>query len=163
MKQNKLVITISILTLVILSLGVFLLSRPTGAVMEKSSGAKIEVGEVNYDWGEIKIDDGNVENTFVIKNAGSGTLKLSNVSTSCMCTTAQVIIDGNNSPWFGMHAKSVWIGQVPPGQEAELKVVFDPAFHGPSGLGPVTRQIVVETNDVSKTKLTFDLKGTVVK
>lgn len=163
MKPNKLAIAISILTLSILGLGVWLLSRPTGAVMEKSADTKVEVGETNFDWGKIKIDAGNVEKTFVIKNAGSGTLKLSNIFTSCDCTTASVIINGKQSPYFGMHAKSAWIGEVPAGGQAELKVIFDPAYHGPSGLGPMTRQIVVETNDVSKKKLTFDLKGTVVK
>jgi len=80
-----------------------------------------------------------------------------------MCTTAQVIIDGKSSPLFKMHQKSAWTGEVQPGKEAELKVIFDPAFHGPSGVGAMTRQIEVATNDKNNPKLEFMLKGVVVK
>lgn len=163
MKQRTLLIILGIITFAILGLGVWLLSRPTGVEVEKSDQAKAEVGEANYDWGEIKINGGNVEKVFLIKNTGVSLLKLSGVSTSCMCTTAQVIINGKGSPFFGMHQKSSWVGEVPAGKEAELKIVFDPAFHGPSGVGAMTRQIEVETNDINNPKLEFVLKGNVVK
>ena len=163
MKQKTVLIILGIVTFAILGMGVWLLSRPVGVAVEKSDQAKSEVAEKNHDWGEIKINGGNAEKSFSIKNTGTGPLKLSGVSTSCMCTTAQVIIDGKGSPFFGMHQKSSWIGEVPAGKEAELKIVFDPAFHGPSGVGPMTRQIVVETNDKNNPKLEFVLKGNVVK
>ena len=163
MKQRTLLIILGIITFSILGLGVWLLSRPVGVEVEKSDQAKAEVAEKNYDWGEIKINGGNAEKSFLIKNTGVGSLKLSGVSTSCMCTTAQVIIDGKGSPFFGMHQKSSWVGEVPDGKEAELKIVFDPAFHGPSGIGAMTRQIEVETNDKNNPKLEFTLKGNVVK
>jgi len=131
--------------------------------VEKSDQAKAEAGETNYDWGEIKINGGNAEKVFLIKNTGTGPLILSSVSTSCMCTTAQVIINGKESPFFGMHQKSSWMGEVSAGREAELKIVFDPAFHGPSGVGVMTRQIEVATNDKNNPKLEFTLKGNVVK
>lgn len=163
MKSSKLIIIMSIFTVSILGFGVWLLSRPVGVEVEKSDQAKAFVTETNYDWGEIKINGGNAEKVFFIKNAGTGPLKLSGVSTSCMCTTAQVIIDGKGSPFFGMHQKSSWIGEVPAGKQAELKIVFDPAFHGPSGIGQMTRQIEVDTNDKNNPKLEFTLKGNVVE
>ena len=164
MKQKTVLIILGIITFAILGLGVWLLSQPAGgAVVEKSDQAKAEAAELNYDWGEIKINGGNAEKSFMIKNSGSGQLKLLDVSTSCMCTTAQVIIDGKLSPLFKMHQKSAWIGEVQPGKEAELKVIFDPAFHGPSGVGAMTRQIEVSTNDKNNPKLEFLLKGVVVK
>lgn len=163
MKQKIVLITIGIITFAILGAGAWLLSKPVGVEVEKSDQAKAEVGETNYDWGEIKINGGNAEKVFFIKNAGTGPLKLSGVSTSCMCTTAQVIIDGKGSPFFGMHQKSSWIGEVPAGKQAELKIVFDPAFHGPSGIGQMTRQIEVDTNDKNNPKLEFTLKGNVVE
>lgn len=163
MKQKSVLIILGIITFAILGLGVWLLSRPVGVEVERSEHAKVEVGETDHDWGEIKINGGNAEKVFLIKNAGTGLLKLSGVSTSCMCTTAQVIIDGKESPFFAMHQKSSWVGEIPAGKEAELKIVFDPAFHGPSGVGQMTRQIVVETNDKNNPKLEFMLKGNVVK
>ena len=163
MKQRTVLIILGIITLTILGLGAWVLSRPVGIEVEKSDQAKVEVTEKTYDWGEIKINGGNVQKVFLIKNTGVGILKLSGVSTSCMCTTAQVIIDGKGSPFFAMHQKSSWVGEIPVGKEAELKIVFDPAFHGPSGIGAMTRQIEIETNDMDNPKLEFVLKGNVVK
>ena len=165
MKPNRLIITISILTLVILGLGVWLLTRPTAAQLGTStaSGGKAEVAVTSFDWGTIDYGSGDAVAEFTISNSGSGSLSLAEVSTSCMCTTAQIIINGQKSPLFGMHQKSSWIGQIPPGVQAKLKVVFDPAFHGPSGVGPVVRQVVMKTNDPEHPKLEFNLTGTVVK
>ena len=162
-KQKAILIILGIITFAILGMGVWLLSRPVGVAVEKSDQAKAEITEKTYDWGEIKINGGNAEKSFMIKNTGIGPLKLLDISTSCMCTTAQVIIDGKSSPLFKMHQKSAWTGEVQPGKEAELKVIFDPAFHGPSGVGAMTRQIEVATNDKNNPKLEFMLKGTVVK
>lgn len=163
MKQKSVLIILGLITFAVLGLGVWLLSRPVGIEVPKSDQAKAEVAEANHDWGEIKINGGKVEKIFMIKNSGSSALKLSEVSTSCMCTTAQVIIGGKGSPLFGMHQKSSWVGEIPAGEEAELKIVFDPAFHGPSGIGAMTRQITVATNDKANPKLEFLLKGIVVK
>ena len=163
MKQKIVLITIGIITFAILGAGAWLLSKPVGVEVEKSDQAKAFVTETNHDWGEIKIDGGKAEKIFMIKSTGAGPLKLSDVSTSCMCTTAQVIIDGKGGPLFGMHQKSSWVGEIPAGKEAELKIVFDPAFHGPSGVGSMTRQIEVATNDKNNPKLEFMLKGNVVK
>lgn len=166
MKLNKLIITISILTLIILGLGVWLLSKPTAGsqlVTSVSGGGKAEVPVTSFDWGTINYGGGDATAEFTISNPGAGILSLAEVSTSCMCTTAQIIINDQKSPFFGMHQKSSWIGQIPPGGEAKLKVVFDPAFHGPSGVGSVTRQIVIETSDPDHPKLEFNLTGNVVK
>lgn len=163
MKQKLVLIILGLITFGILALGVWLLSRPVGVEVPKSDLAKASVTETNHDWGEIKLNGGKVEKIFMVKNSGTGPLKLSDISTSCMCTTAQVIIDGKGSPLFGMHQKSSWVGEVQAGKEAELKIVFDPAFHGPSGIGAMTRQITVATNDKANPKLEFLLKGIVVK
>lgn len=166
MKSNKLIITISILTLTILGLGVWLLTKPTpGSQLGTAiaSGGKAEVPVASFDWGTIDYSGGDVTAEFTINNSGAGPLSLSEVSTSCMCTTAQIIISDPKSPFFGMHTKSSWVGQIPAGGQATLKVVFDPAFHGPSGVGPVTRQVVMKTSDPQNPKLEFNLKGTVIK
>jgi len=132
-----------------------------GVLSEASGDAKAQVTELTYDWGEISIDGGKVEKVFDIKNEGAGTLQLYNISTSCMCTTAQLLLGEARSPEFGMHSQSSYKMEVPAGETARLKVVFDPAFHGPSGVGPATRQIEVQTNDANQQKLIFVLTAMV--
>ena len=166
MKPTKFFIILSAVTILILGFGVWLLARPapgsqSGAIA--SAGGKAEAPVTSFDWGTIDYGAGDAAAEFTISNPGPGTLSLAEISTSCMCTTAQIIINDRQSPYFGMHAKSSWVGQVPAGGQAKLKILFDPAFHGPSGLGPVTRQVVMETSDPDHPKLEFNLTGTVVK
>lgn len=167
MFEKKFIGFIVLITAIALLGGVFLVSKNnSGEVASESTmseNAKSVVEETSYDWGEIGINDGNVEKIFKIKNDGTDTLKLSNVVTSCMCTTAQLSLGDKTSPTFGMHSKSSYVLDVPSGETAELKVIFDPAFHGPSGVGPINRQIKVETNDQSSPELNFMLTAMVRK
>lgn len=165
MNNKKLIIGFIALTLLILGGGIFVLSSTsaTPAKITASQNAKVEVPEKTFDWGNIPYSGGNATKTFAIKNSGTDVLQLSGIKTSCTCTKAQVSIDGKTSPYFSMHSTSSWIGEVAPGKEAQLTVIFDPAFHGPTGVGPVERLISVETNDIQNPKLEFSLKGVVVK
>lgn len=133
--------------------------EPQGVSVNGNVG--VEVPETSFSWGEIQMDSGSVEKVFEITNQGSDPLELSNVVTSCMCTTAQLSLGEITSPLFGMHGKSDYILSVPPAATAQLKVIFDPAFHGPSGVGPITRQIKVETNDPEMRELNFTLTAVV--
>lgn len=165
MNDKKLIIGFIALTLLILGGGVFVLSSigTTPAKITASQNAKALVDQKTYDWGNIPYSGGNVTKTFAIKNSGTDILQLSGIKTSCTCTKAQVSIDGKTSPYFSMHSTSSWIGEVPPGREAQLTVIFDPAFHGPTGVGPIERLISVRTNDAGNPNLEFSLKGVVVK
>ena len=163
MSEKRVMLAVVAATGLIIVGGVWWSAR-SGAVKgisEASDDAKAQVTESTYDWGEISIDGGKVEKVFAIKNEGAGVLQLNNVSTSCMCTTAQLLLGEAQSPEFGMHSQSSYKLEVPPGETAQLKVVFDPAFHGPSGVGPVTRQIEVQTNDAEAQKLIFVLTAMV--
>lgn len=127
-----------------------------------ATNASLTTDSTSFDWGTIQLNAGKVSKTFTITNTGSETLKLYEISTSCMCTTAQVKIDGTASPLFAMHQKSGWLGEVAAGKSAELEVVFDPAFHGPQGVGDISRQITVKTNAESSSELMFNLTAKVV-
>lgn len=164
MNEKKFVIaTIVVTVLIVVGAVVFIgkseANKPSVALTED---VNVEVGETSYDWGTIKLSGGDAVKTFDIKNTGTTALKLYNVSTSCMCTTAQVLIDETKSPFFGMHQKSSWMGEVAPGKVATLSVVFDPDFHGPQGVGDISRQVTVATNDKSQPTLTFNLTAKVV-
>lgn len=153
-----------ILGIVILIGGSYALLTLTDSTsnIEVTSNVKVSTGEVDHDWGTIGINDGKVSTTYVINNDGTEPLKLFNIETSCMCTTAVVKIGDSSSPEFGMHDKSQYVAEVPPGNSAEVIATFDPAFHGPSGVGSITRQIMVETNDKSNPQLIFTAEAEVV-
>ncbi|MBI4038042.1 DUF1573 domain-containing protein [Candidatus Daviesbacteria bacterium] len=164
--MNKQFLIISlVITSAILAGGVFIISAtstPTPTTVTSQEGSA-SIDQLTHDWGQIPYSGGDVKKTFVIKNTGRGTLTLRNVQTSCMCTTAQLTIEGKNSPSFRMHSSSSWVGEVPPGKEAALTVTFDPDFHGPSGVGAINRLIDMDTNDPAHPKLEFSLNGVVVK
>jgi hypothetical protein len=163
MSSNKIIIAVIAFTLLIIVGGLALVSNSGPKELEVTKEVSLVTTETTHDWGNIPINDGKVSKSFEIKNEGQGTLKLNNISTSCMCTTAQVVIGDQKSPYFGMHSNSTWVGELPSGQVANLIVEFDPAFHGPNGVGQATRQILVETNDQENPKLTFNLSGNVIK
>lgn len=161
---NKLILSVIGLSLLIIFAGAFLVTKMTNhPQLTSDQQVSLSVEETSHDWGEIPITGGNVTKTFTIKNNGQGVLNLANVSTSCMCTTAQVTINGQPSPFFGMHSKSSWLGQVPPGGKAELTVEYDPAYHGPNAVGQISRQVSLETNDPDNPKITFNLTANVIK
>lgn len=164
MNDNKIFFGI-IITSVILLIGgvVFALSMGSAPQIESVLGAKAIVSSKSYEWGDIGINDGIVKTSFTISNEGSETLKLFNVSTSCMCTKARLKLDNKTSPAFGMHSKSSYVLDVPPQAKAEVLVEFDPAYHGPGGIGPITRQVMVETNDPDNSEFTFILTANVIR
>lgn len=162
--NNKLLIGIFAgSTLAILLLGLLLTSKTQAPQLQSSDDVSASVlGAKTHNWGNIDIRGGDVEKIFEIKNSGSVDLEMSNIKTSCMCTTAQVIVNGKISPIFGMHTLSSWKGVVKPDQVAQVKVVFDPMAHGPQGTGPVTRSVFIETNDSSNPTIELRVSGVVV-
>lgn len=163
--DKKIIIGFIALTLLILGVGIYVLSATSAPIAKitSSQNARVQVDQKTFDWGNIPINGGNATKTLTIKNIGSDVLKLTGVKTSCTCTKAQVTVDQQASPYFSMHSTSSWVGEVPPGKEAQLTVIFDPAFHGPTGVGPIERLVSIQTNDNQNPSLEFSLKGVVVK
>ncbi|MBI4129757.1 DUF1573 domain-containing protein [Candidatus Roizmanbacteria bacterium] len=163
MKADKVIILIVIASFLLLGVGVVIAGRVgNSATVKIAENAQAEVNETSFDWGDITLNGGNATKTFAIKNTGTSSLQLANVKTSCMCTTASVTVNGEKSPEFRMHANSSWLGTVEPQAAAQLEVIFDPAFHGPSGVGAISREIIVETNDPKNRQLSFSLSANVV-
>ncbi len=162
--ELKLVLLTIVSTIVIMAGGMIFLSSSQAPQVTASQNAKAyTIDATSADWGQISMFKGNVAKTFTIKNTGTDTLKLFNIKTSCHCTKANVSIGSDESPNFGMDSYSSWVGEVAPGKEAKLSVIFDPAYHGPGGVGPINRFVSVETNDKTNSKLTFTVTGTVFK
>lgn len=79
-----------------------------------------------------------VKHVFKLRNAGTGTLTIDGVTTSCGCTAAKPT---KNS--------------LAPGEESDIAVTFDTI----SEKGPSTRTITVVTNDPKQRQLELTLKG----
>lgn len=119
---------------------------------------KVEAKITFFDLGKMKVSEDKSAN-FKIKNIGQKPLQLSNVSSSCNCTFGQVVIDGKESDVFGMHNVSDFAGEIPPGKEAIIKVIYRPSIM--PVYGAVEREVYVSTNDPENPKLIFKVKATV--
>jgi len=161
---DSFIVGIIIVTVFILG-GAVYFGTKTGAAIQVDTDreTKVFIDSNKYDWGMVDYDGGIVSKSFSIKNAGSSVLKLYDVTTSCMCTTAQLKSFESTSKKYGMHEKSTDVFEIKPGETAELIVEFDPAFHGPSGVGPISRTVTMNTNDAKNPILSFSLTASVVK
>lgn len=102
----------------------------TPAPQPAPNGADLPVLDLpteSYDFGQVAKQP-DVAHVFAVQNTGTADLVLQNLVTSCGCTTAQL-------------SSSV----IPPGQRADLTVIFDPDFHATEG--EVVRLVWFATND----------------
>lgn len=164
MKQDiKVLVGIIVATLVILVGGIFLLGRTQGAPVGEVAG--LEVAPLSYDLGEVPINGGIVTREYEVKNTTEKTLRLKKIATSCMCTTAAVEIGEKTTQFFGMEGHG---DKNPPvnlelgsGQSGKVIVSFDPAAHGPEGIGAFQRLVWLTFSDPAGIK-ELTLTGTVV-
>ncbi len=82
-----------------------------------------------------------------------------------MCTEARLVQGGKASEWAGHGTIDETEGdfsfRVEPGQPAYLEVTIDPTAHGPKGVGPFLRYIIVTTSEGQD--LQFTMTGTIVR
>lgn len=111
---------------------------------------KIIIEPVIYDFGDVSVAKGIVSTVMTLKNDGKKDLVINNMDSSCMCTTASIIFNGVEGPRFGMsmHGNPKgWSISIPPGEEAQLKIYYDPTVH-PEAVGQhLVRIISVFSND----------------
>lgn len=75
-----------------------------------------------------------------------------------MCTSAALMMGGRRFGPYGMpgHGAIPRIDQtLNPNEEATIEVTFDPAAHGPAGVGKIQRTIIVENNAGQSLELNF--------
>lgn len=159
---------ISAIIIFVFIVGLIWLGKPaqnngniSDAVSKAQSGAgKIGAGHIDYDFGPVSMAKGKVSHIYKIVNTSSEPTIISKIYTSCMCTVASFTTqDGQKFGPFGMPGHGGPSGKIntalQPGQEAELEAVFDPAAHGPAGVGAIDRVVYVETSDGQKLELKF--------
>lgn len=120
------------------------LTGGTDAYKNLQTGARIspktqDLGEVIY---------GDVSTTsFSLQNNTNKPLKITRVSTSCSCTSAEVSQT-----------------EIAPFSEAQVKVSFDPAVHGDdTDLGDIIRTIYIQTDNPDYETITATITAQVIK
>ncbi|OGC83961.1 hypothetical protein A3D68_00110 [Candidatus Adlerbacteria bacterium RIFCSPHIGHO2_02_FULL_52_17] len=159
--MNKIIICIGIGVLVLV--GLVWIARPdvqnaSSAISTNSNWTLIVEEDSSYDFGSISMAAGKVKHTFKIKNTSNEAVVISKMYTSCMCTTATLAIGSKQFGPFGMpgHGATPLINQtINPNEEASVEVVFDPAAHGPAGVGRIQRVVTLENNSGQQVELQF--------
>lgn len=140
---------------------IFFLASPntagqSSAPQKQLAASALSASENSYDFGNISMKNGKVSHIFTIKNEGVSETTISRLSTSCMCTEAFLTENGQRIGPFGMPGHgggtTAISAIIPAGESRELEVVFDPAAHGPAGIGKITRAVFIEDeNNGTKT------------
>ncbi len=127
-----------------------------------AGGGVLFAQEQSFDFGTISMAKGKVSHSFKVKNTGIGPMTINKIYTSCMCTVASLVKDGDEIGPFGMQGMGIIPNikeKLEQGQEAEILVVFDPTAHGPAGVGRISRAVSVE-NSSGKLEFYFNANVT---
>lgn len=156
MKNTKNIVLVSIIILVAVAFLVVGKTKNTSEneVLVNSGEVQISSGSFKnlpseYDFGNVPIRGGKVMHVFELKNGGDSEIVVTQAATSCMCTEAELILGEETWGPFGMYGHGVIPKinvPIPPGETLNVKAIFDPAAHGPAGIGPVKRNVMLQTN-----------------
>ena len=160
----KVIIGAIVASVVIIAGAVFLLGNDKSPKRESLGAATMTIDKTFEDFGDMKADEEKTA-TFTITNTSDAILRIWNVSTSCDCTFATVVIGGVASGEFNMPAHMIaslknWIGEVPAKQTATLNVTYKPKIMPVTGI--VTRQTRFSTNDPKNTEVEVSVKANVL-
>lgn len=132
------------------------------AVSDSLGGGKLVAENGGFDFGEVSMARGTVNTVFAVRNSGLKPVKITKVYTSCMCTEASLTLPGKKQfgpfgmPGHGFIPKLDAVLQS--GESAEVRITFDPAAHGPAGIGKVVRTVYLENDSGAPFTLNFTAK-----
>ena len=52
---------------------------------------------------------------------------------------------------------------IQPGETKTLSTTYDPLFHGPDGVGKITREVILQTNSVATPEVRMRFAANVIK
>jgi len=132
---------------------------PAAASRSTVAAGALSARESQFKFGSIPMSGGKVTHRYWIANAGTEPVLIRKMYTSCMCTTASLVkSSGKKFAPVGMpgHAPIPTINEpMNPGERAIVEVVFDPAAHGPAGIGPIDRVVTIENSGGRPLQLAF--------
>lgn len=144
-KDIKFLIGAFLITVLIIAGAAVIFSRASTKTSDipTSEVLGLSVSPEGYDMGEVAIDGGIVARQYEIENTTDKPLSLIKLATSCMCTRARIKVGEKETSFFGMEMPGdnnpPLKLKIAPGQKASVEVNFDPAAHGPQGVGPFDR------------------------
>lgn len=151
--MKAIILTIVIALLIIAGLvWIFSVSQKNETSNAAQTNGILTTQEQVFDFGTISMAAGKVSHIFKIKNTGTESLTITKIYTSCMCTEATFLKSNVKKGPFGMlgHGFIPKISEtLNPNEEAEILVRFDPAAHGPAGLGRTERVVYLENSGKS--------------
>jgi|SRR3989338_1815652 len=165
MKKQSAIITFIVIALVLV--GILLVAsrnKITGengeanVIAPLNATSVLSIAESFYDFGSVSMAKGIVTHDFILTNNSSGVVDIGKVWTSCMCTEAVLKAGNRESGPFGMpgHGSvkkaNLSLG---PGEQVIVQVQFDPAAHGPAGVGPTKRDIYLIVGEDEEVALSF--------
>jgi len=130
-----------------------------------SSQSTLTAENAFVDFGVVPMYEGNVTTTYTIKNTGDEPVVVQSLYTSCMCTKARLTTKEDVSPYIGMKGHGIIPPvnlAIAPGETVTVDVAFDPAAHGPQGVGLVRRAVYLETNSTATPSLEVGFQADVV-
>ena len=163
-KQNIINTLTSVAVVAVLFGGLIWFSRSGGETnngstdVESLSKGVLAAEEISFDFGTISMAKGKVSHIFKLKNNTSEPALVSKIYTSCMCTNATLIHGDKKMGPFGMPGHGIIPkvnDTVKPGEEVSVETVYDPAAHGPAGIGWVERVVFIETESGLPLQLKF--------
>lgn len=165
-KETRFVIGTAVLTIGLI-VGLAFLISAKGAkekTLVTTEVQGIEASTIHYDLGDVPIGGGIVAKEYELKNTSGKDLELVKIATSCMCTSASVKVGDEETRFFSMEMggdKNPFISlKLKKDETAKAIVRFDPAAHGPAGVGAFDRVVWLYFDGGMK-ELTFS--GVVVK
>ena len=168
MKYTQLLVPGAILVLLVLGLASMARDKEgaNNSTATSNGASVLTANGTDFDFGTIKMGDGKVTHPFEVANIGSAPIMVTSVYTSCMCTTALVTdAEGKENGPFGMpgHTSPYTEILIGVGERAQVVAVFDPAAHGPSGVGLAERSIYLETNSAQAPRVELKFRAIVVR
>ncbi len=128
------------------------------ASIVKTGASALRADEAQFSFGSVSMRAGKVSHEFKVRNTGTAPVKVTKLYTSCMCTVARLTTAEKKVGPYGMPGHGFIPGidaAVAPGEEATVEAVFDPAAHGPAGIGKIERVVYLETDDGTPVEFAF--------
>ena len=163
--MNKYVIISIIIGTVVMLGGLIWVGQPADSNDQDGSGTTflLKSEEKLFDFGTISMAKGKVSHEFKVTNESDQPITLKKIHTSCMCTATNFILNQKKYGPFGMQGMGGGVTSanvtINPGESAMAEAIYDPAAHGPAGVGPIDRFIYLE--DAFGGRLELEIKALV--
>ena len=119
--------------------------------------AQINADHTYYDFGVVP--QIKTSHTFSFSNVGGGDLTVKRIWTSCGCTSAKLVLNGVESPEFGMPGHGgytgPWEAKLRPGETASLIVYYDAPSMPDLYVGE--RYVYVDSDDPAQPEFQFTI------